>query len=1031
MTFDNELAFENALIALLSEYGWEKDIIKYPTEQDLIDNWAKILFDNNRHVDRLNDVPLTHGEMQQILEQINALKTPVNLNGFINGKSVSITRDNPADTAHLGKEISLKIYDRHEIAAGQSRYQIVKQPQFPTSDPILRNRRGDVMLLINGMPIFHMELKKTGIPISQATTQIEKYASAGIFTGLFALVQIFVAMTPEETLYFANPNGNFKPEFYFHWADANNEPINDYKKIVASLLSIPMAHQLIGFYTIADQGDGVLKVLRSYQYHAVNAIADKVAKIDWTAPLTHNKPKGGYIWHTTGSGKTMTSFKTAQLIANAKDADKVVFLLDRIELGTQSLETYENFSEATDSVQKTQDTNALIDKLKNNKPSDTLIVSSIQKMSNIQEEGVNTHDIATIQHKRIVFIIDEAHRSTFGDMLRTIKHTFPDAVLFGFTGTPIFTENEKKKNTTKDVFGDELHRYSIADGIRDKNVLGFDPYRVTTFKDKDMRKAVALHKAKAKDESEVWNNEKKQAVYDHYMDTKKVPMAGFTDKTGNYQKGIEDYVPNSQYDATHQQMVVQDILDNFGTLSRGQKFHAIFATSSIPDAIAYYRLLKQKAPELKITALFDPNEGNDPITSIEKEKGLAEIITDYNARYAQNFTIETHAKFKKDIANRLAHKEIYKRIENEPEKQLDILIVVDQMLTGYDSKWLNTLYLDKVIVYQNIIQAFSRTNRLFGHDKPFGTIRYYRKPHTMERNVDNAVKLYSGNKPEGLFADNLAKNLTKMNQLFADIKDVFSVAGIENFDKLPTEQASIAKFAKLFNTFNEYLEASEIQGFTWDKRTYESAGETVTVACDEQTYLVLVLRYKELFNGGGTGGGASEAPFELTGHLNEIDTGRIDADYLNDRYQKYLKALNTEEFEVIREQLHKSFATLTQTEQKYANLFLHDIEQGNVTPDPNKTLKDYIGEYQTKAENDHISAFASAIGVDEAMLRQLHKLNLTEDNINEFGRLDELKNTVDKAQAKKHIEKQTGEVIPLRKVIIKVDKLLREFLLGK
>lgn len=1033
MAFDNELAFEDALIALLTEYGWEKDVIENPTEQDLIDNWAEILFNNNRPIDRLNDVPLTDGEMQQILEQINALKTPVNLNGFINGKSVSITRDNPEDAAHLGKEVSLKIYDRHEIAAGQSRYQIVKQPKFPTSDPILRNRRGDVMLLINGMPIFHIELKKSGIPISQATTQIEKYAHAGIFSGLFALVQIFVAMTPEETLYFANPNGNFKPEFYFHWADFNNEPINDYRKIVASLLSIPMAHQLIGFYTIADQDDGVLKVLRSYQYYAVNAISDKVAKIDWNAPLENNKPKGGYIWHTTGSGKTMTSFKSAQLIANAKDADKVIFLLDRIELGTQSLETYENFSEANDSVQETKTTYKLIEKLKSTNSSDTLIVSSIQKMSNIQDEGINASDIQTIQNKRLVFIIDEAHRSTFGDMLRIIKQTFPNAVMFGFTGTPIFSENEKKKSTTSDVFGDELHRYSIADGIRDRNVLGFDPYLVTTFKDKEVRKAVALHKAKADTENDVWEDPKKQAVYDEYMDSKKVPMAGFTDNAGKYHKGIEDHLPMSQYDDTHKNMVVTDILDSFATLSRGSKFHAIFATSSITDAITYYRLLKAEAPQLRITALFDPNEGNDPVYSIAKEDGLKEIITDYNARYEQSFSISTHAKFKKDIANRLAHKETYKRIENDKDKQLDLLIVVDQMLTGYDSKWLNTLYLDKLIEYQNIIQAFSRTNRLFGYDKPFGTIRYYRKPHTMHRNIENAVKLYSGNKVEGLFADNLYSNLNKMNHIFADIDDVFRAENVNNFDKLPEEPASIAKFAKLFRDFNEYLEASEIQGFIWDKLTYQSKDKkSITLVCDEQTYLILALRYKELYNttSTGTGGLTPDAPFDLTGHLNEIDTGRIDADYLNDRYKKYLKALNSKDFEAVRETLHKSFATLTQTEQKYANIFLHDIETGKVTPDPSKTLKDYITEYQTQAENDYIHEFASALGMDEALLREMYQLNLTKDNINEFGRLDELKATVNKEQAQKYIEAQTGEAVPLRKVAIKVDGVLRDFLLG-
>lgn len=210
---------------------------------------------------------------------------------------------------HLGKEISLKIYDRLEIAAGESRYQIVQQPKFPTKSKILNDRRGDLMLLINGMPLIHIELKKSGIPVSQACHQIKKYAHEGIFTGLFSLVQIFVAMNPEETVYFANPGpeGHFNPDYYFHWADFNNEPINDWKRVTSTLLSIPMAHQLIGFYTVADNSDGVLKVMRSYQYFAANAISDKVAKTKWS----EGNQLGGYIWHTTGSGKTMTSFKSA------------------------------------------------------------------------------------------------------------------------------------------------------------------------------------------------------------------------------------------------------------------------------------------------------------------------------------------------------------------------------------------------------------------------------------------------------------------------------------------------------------------------------------------------------------------------------------------------------------------------------------------------------------------------------------------------------------------------------------------------
>ena len=267
MVFKQEADFEQALIDLLKTKGWEDHVLKYCSEVELIRNWADILFENNRGIDRLNDYPLTDGEMQQIIEQIEALRTPLRLNGFINGGSVSITRDNPDDTAHFGKEVSLKIYERREIAAGQSRYQIVQQPKFPTKTKIMNDRRGDLMLLINGMPVIHIELKNSSTPVSQAANQIEKYAGEGIFTGLFALVQIFVAMNPDETLYFANPGpeGKFNQDFYFHWADFNNEPINDWKQIGSTLLSIPMAHQLIGFYTVADDSDGVLKVMRSFQ----------------------------------------------------------------------------------------------------------------------------------------------------------------------------------------------------------------------------------------------------------------------------------------------------------------------------------------------------------------------------------------------------------------------------------------------------------------------------------------------------------------------------------------------------------------------------------------------------------------------------------------------------------------------------------------------------------------------------------------------------------------------------------------------
>ncbi len=1054
MAFDKEAEFEAAIIDVLTKScGWGnnangKNVLKNYTEQQLIQNWADILFENNKTKDRLNDYPLTESEMQQIIEQINSLKTPFMLNGFINGGSVSIRRDNPDDKAHFGKEISLKIYERREIAAGQSRYQIAQQPKFPTKSKILNDRRGDLMLLINGMPVIHIELKRSGVPVSQAANQIEKYAGEGIFTGLFSLVQIFVAMNPEETLYFANPGpeGQFNPDYYFHWADFNNEPINDWKTICLKLLSIPMAHQMIGFYTVPDDADGILKVMRSYQYYAANAISDKVAKIKWG----EKNQLGGYIWHTTGSGKTMTSFKTAQLISTSKDADKVVFLMDRIELGTQSLKAYRNFAGAglseeqkENTVQDTEDTQVLISKLKSDRTADTLIVTSIQKMSNIKAdyEGVTAADIAVMNSKRIVFIIDECHRNTFGEMLTTIKDTFPKAIFFGFTGTPIHKENQKKLNTTTTVFGNELHRYSIADGIRDKNVLGFDPYKVLTYKDIDLKKAVALERAKAKTVEEALKDEKKKKVFNHYMN--EVPMAGYYNEAGDYVNGIEDYVPNAQYRTKeHQSNVVKDILENWDILSQAGKFHAIFATSSIPEAIEYYERFKTADKKLKVTALFDPNIDNKGQDKAKiKEDGLKTIIEDYNKQYNQSFTMASYGKMKKDIAARLAHKKPYERIAKEPEKQIDLLIVVDQMLTGYDSKWLNTLYMDKILMYENIIQAFSRTNRLFGNDKPFGTIKYYRRPHTMEKYIAAAVKLYSGDKPFGLFVQRLPENLNNMNILFDKIKTLFEQAGVENFEKLPNDTADRRKFALLFNRFNTYLEAAKVQGFTWKQLEYHLKDEEkneavdITIALDETTYLVLVKRYKEL-SGGGGGIDGDSVPYDINGYITTIDTDKIDTDYMNTRFVKFLKLLHqegasAEELHNAEIELHKTFATLSQEEQKFADIFLHDIQRGDVQVEEGKSFRDYITEYVKKAKDDQIHRITSVLGVDEEALRTMMKYPITEENINEFGRYDALKSTIDRAKAKQYFEAVEGKKIIPPKAYIKADNLLRKFIIAE
>lgn len=1040
--FDKESDFEQALITALQSNGWKEEVIHHPTEAQLIDNWANILNSNNNDIDRLNGCPLILEEMDQLLEQIKNFRTPFALNDFINGKTVTIIRKNPKDTLHYGKEISLKIYDRMEIAAGQSVYQIAEQPVFPRHEKVLQDRRGDLMLLINGMPVFHIELKKSGVPVSEACNQIEKYAHEGVFTGLFSLVQIFVAMNPEETLYFANPgpDGRFNPDFYFHWADFNNEPINDWKKVASTILSIPLAHQMIGFYTVADSADGILKVMRSYQYYAANKISDRVATHDWT----DIEQLGGYIWHTTGSGKTMTSFKSAQLIAQARTADKVVFLMDRIELGTQSLKEYRAFADDPDKVQDTEDTIALIGKLISTDPKDTLIVSSIQKMSNIRDDAegkMRAKDLEKMRSKRLVFILDECHRSTFGEMLIAIKNTFPNALFFGFTGTPVFNENEKKLSTTADVFGTELHRYSIADGIRDKNVLGFDPTMVMVYRDKELRQKIALKQADASSVDEAVSDPKKSKIYFHFMSEQEVLMAGIEQEDGTYKKGIEDYYSKDIYESDkYQYAVVDDIIENWLILSRNNKFHGIFAVSSIPEAIRYYKKFKERMPKLRVTGLFDPTIDNvGGSRSLEKEDGLKEMLDDYNTQYDQKFDIGGYAKLKKDVAARLAHKKPYERLKKE--QQLDLLIVVNQMLTGFDSKWVNTLYMDKILENQNLIQAFSRTNRLFNiNEKPFGSIRYYRMPHTMRKNIEKAVKLYSGDRPLGLFADHLPDNVEHMNVTGRDMVELFKNAGIPEMDRLPDETAIKAKFAKLFREFSTYYQAAQIQGFTWDKTEYDRVAEDGSVTETNQLYMtkdmyeILAQRYKELRSSVETKGDGEEMTFSIDPYLTEQNTGTIDYNYMNSRFEKWMKQLeqpgvSQKTLDETLEELHKSFAFLSQEEQKFANLFLHDVQTGDVKLQMGYTLQDYIVMYSNNEKKEQVRRLCKYLGCYEDKVFEMLNTNITKENINEYGRFDALKATVVKEKAQKYFSALDGKEVPIFRVGNLVNSVLSQFLL--
>ena len=1032
MPFKDESEFQKELIKhLANNCGWKGKVLEYPTEEDLIKNFVDILYQNNKERDVLNNCPLTSGETRQIMDQIS-VKSPFEMNRFINGKTVSIKRDNKDDNLHFEKVVSLKIYDRNEIAGGESLYQIAREPRFTTNNEVYPKKRGDLMLLINGMPLFHIELKKSNIPISQATNQIEKYMKLNCFTGFFSMIQIFVAMNPEEAVYFANPgvNGVFNPDFYFHWEDFNNEIVNAWQDFASSFLFIPRAHEMIGYYCISDAEDGKLKVMRSYQVYAAESIFRKVKDSKWE----HKDKFGGYIWHTTGSGKTMTSFKAAELIASSKIADKVIFLLDRVELGEQSFTNYENFAGDSIDVNDTEDTNELVSKLRSSNVKDTLIVTSIQKMSRINEESKDFSNVLEkIKEKKLVFIIDECHRDQSGSMHDSIKKTFSEAMFFGFTGTPDYSEDktikdDKDYGLTSRLFGEELHRYTITYGIRDKNVLSFDPYKVLTYEDKELRKEVALRQANCGSEEEALDNEETRKIYMYYMNkaSEKCPMTE-----------IEKFVLKSQYTSPtlkHKATVVKDICDNFNTRSVNRRFHAILATQEIQEAIEYYVLFSES--KLNVTAVFDPNDDNNG-NAIDKINGISEILSDYSDKFNKpSYKISEYAKFKKDVCLRLAHKEPYKNLK--ADEQIDIVIVVNQLLTGFDSKFINTVYFDKKMDGKNLIQAISRTNRVYNKDlKPHGTIVFYRYPHTMEENLKKAVEAYSGNRPYGIFVDRLSENIKKINEIYHSIEKLFQSEGIMNFEKLSDNDTFKKKFAKLFIDLDDHLKSARIQGFDWKIKTYKKDDlkgiqETIDVEIDEATYNKLLLRYKELFSGSGGSGNGAGKPFEIKNSLLEIQLDTIDYEYLNEKFKMFIKVVfdNKEQKEKVLADIYSSFGSLTKEDQTFAKQIIIDIEEKRlVIEDESKSFTDYILDYKIKSKNDIINKIVSTFGLDKQKLENLVGRKPNEKNINEFDEFSNLMATIDKEKVKKYVTEKSGKEVKYFEAITEVEQLIKEYVI--
>ncbi|ELA74920.1 hypothetical protein OGS_02951 [Enterococcus faecium EnGen0002] len=374
-----------------------------------------------------------------------------------------------------------------------------------------------------------------------------------------------------------------------------------------------------------------------------------------------------------------------------------------------------------------------------------------------------------------------------------------------------------------------------------------------------------------------------------------------------------------------------------------------------------------------------------------------------------------------------AHKNPYKTVDEAT--QLDLVIVVNQLLTGYDSKWVNTLYLDKSLEYQNIIQAFSRTNRLNGPEKPFGTIRYYRKAHTMEQNIEEAIELYSGKQAKGLFVEKLYNNLEKLNDIFEEIKSVFNISGIENFSHLPEVPGEIKQFVNLYNQLIHCYESAMIQGFTWAKSTYEIQDyEPITVVITEYEFNILAQRYSEIEREPRDGN--DSIAYDIDYQLPE--GSRINYEYLNTNFKKYMNIKEERDSNLIQSllnDLHRTFAQLPVELQPYAEMILNDVNNGELVIKEGWEFTDYLNEYQLSEEDDFIQDLVDSTNINEALLREMLDLRLTEVNINEYSRFDKLKSSVNVGHFSGYIEKNLGKMVIPIKVNMLIDRLLRAFLL--
>jgi type I restriction enzyme R subunit len=732
MTIQPEQILENNLIIQLGKLGYDKVIIR--DESDLLKNLKSQL-------EKHNKVKLSDNELKQILNFINKG------NVFERAK---ILRDRVPYTNDQGETKTIELIN--QIHWCKNEFQVTQQISMEGS----HKNRYDVTILINGLPLVQIELKRRGLELKEAFNQTNRYERHSFWAGhgLFQFVQLFVISNGVNTKYYANAPlkaRTFKQTFY--WADEKNKIITQLADFSELFLEPCHVSKMITKYTVLNESQKILMVLRPYQFYAVENIVERVK----------TTTKFGYIWHTTGSGKTLTSFKAAQILTNLPQVHKVVFVVDRKDLDYQTTKEFNSFSKG--SIDGTNNTNTLVKQLSGD---NKLIVTTIQKLNTAISKQRYLSRMEALKNERIVFIFDECHRSQFGKTHEDIKKFFENSQMFGFTGTPIFEDNagmnEYGKRTTKMLFGDCLHKYVITDAIKDGNVLKFSVEYIRTFKKKDHILDIEVE---AIDEAEVMNAPKRL-------------------------NNVTDY-----------------IIANHGRKTHNREFTAIFCVSSVQVLIEYYKLLLQKKKEgqhnLRLATIFSyqaNEEDKDAVGFVDEEDLMlaAEPQVAYNTQHTRDeletFMQEYNKEFGTNFTNKDSqsyynyYNDISRRVKN---RQVDILVVVNMFLTGFDSKHLNTLYVDKNLKYHGLIQAYSRTNRILGEVKSQGNIVCFRN---LKEATDDAIALFSNkNAKDEIIMEPYEDYAKKFNKAFITLLQIAPT--VNSVNDLKDEEAEL-EFIKAF-----------------------------------------------------------------------------------------------------------------------------------------------------------------------------------------------------------------------------------------